>query len=105
MNLLDHFSMMPVGKAHVVTRPANKGLALGTHIAYLRAMTHPLAKFRKDQNLTLKEMGALIGLTRGAVSDIERGRRNIDPRRVPAVSEKTGIPAAQLRPDVFGEAA
>lgn len=66
-------------------------------------MVHPFTEYReKNGGLTLEALGDLIGLTRGAVSDIERGRRNLDPRRVPEVAAKTGIPAEKLRPDVFG---
>lgn len=51
---------------------------------------------------TQSELARAIGVTQGAVSHwIVAGQ--IPVKRVPQIAKITGIPLAELRPDVFGE--
>jgi transcriptional regulator with XRE-family HTH domain len=63
-------------------------------------MTHPLAQYRHDKELTQDALANLLGVTKSAVSRWESGGRKIDLEKVPAVSAKTGIPPQELRPDL-----
>jgi transcriptional regulator with XRE-family HTH domain len=64
--------------------------------------THPLKAFRLRQEppLTQEQLADLLDTTKGTVSRWETGERKPDPGDVPAISAKTGIPPAQLRPDL-----
>ena len=63
---------------------------------------HPLRAYRKRQQPPLSQAGLArdLGVTRVTVHRWENGDRSIDPGLVPSVSEKTGIPATELRPDL-----
>jgi transcriptional regulator with XRE-family HTH domain len=62
----------------------------------------PLKTFRQKQEPKLSQaaLADRLGVTRLTVTRWESGARKIDPNLVPLVSEKTGIPAKQLRPDI-----
>jgi transcriptional regulator with XRE-family HTH domain len=75
---------------------------------------HPLKAYRETQTPKLSQAGlaSKLGVARLTVLRWETGERKIDPSLVPAVAEKTGIPAKALRPDLaerleklFGEVA
>jgi transcriptional regulator with XRE-family HTH domain len=66
----------------------------------LPGMTHPLTKYREENQLSQPELARLLGVGRSTVHRWEAGGRKIKPELVPAVSEKTGIPAKELRPDL-----
>jgi transcriptional regulator with XRE-family HTH domain len=70
-------------------------------------MTHPLAQWRKDNELSQEAFAKQIGVKRTTVARWETGTRKIDQARLSKISKKTGIPARQLRPDLakFFEAA
>ena len=63
---------------------------------------HPLKIFRETQEppLSQQELAELLGVKRETVNRWESGKRRIDEDRLPAVSEKTGIPKTRLRPDL-----
>ena len=63
---------------------------------------HPLRAFREKQNppLSQDQLADLLGVTRVTVWRWETGARQVDVELLPAVSEKTSIPAADLRPDL-----
>jgi transcriptional regulator with XRE-family HTH domain len=63
---------------------------------------HPLKAYREAQKPPLSQQGLaiLLGVTRETISRWETGDRHIDLERLPAVSEKTGIAPAVLRPDL-----
>jgi transcriptional regulator with XRE-family HTH domain len=63
-------------------------------------MAHPLKTYRDTQNLTQTQLAADLGVTNITVSRWETGLRKIAPTLVPFISEKTGIPARELRPDL-----
>lgn len=63
-------------------------------------MAHPLKKFREKHSLTQSDLARLLGVGRSNINRWESGERNIKSKMVPAISEKTGIPASELRPDL-----
>lgn len=75
---------------------------------------HPLKAYRETQTPRLSQAGlaSKLGVARLTVLRWETGERKIDPSLIPTVTERTGIPAKELRPDLlekheklFGEAA
>jgi DNA-binding transcriptional regulator YdaS (Cro superfamily) len=75
---------------------------------------HPLKTYRANQTPKLSQAGpaAKLGVARLTVLRWETGERKVDPSLIPKVTEKTGISAKELRPDLieeheklFGEAA
>jgi transcriptional regulator with XRE-family HTH domain len=75
---------------------------------------HPLRTYRvtRTPKLSQADLADLLGVARLTVVRWESGERKIDPSLIPTVTEKTGIPAKDLRPDLieeheklFGEAA
>jgi transcriptional regulator with XRE-family HTH domain len=65
-------------------------------------MSHPLRTFRKSQTPKLSQAGLakMLGVARLTVLRWEGGERKIELDRLPEVTKKTGIPAAELRPDL-----
>lgn len=63
---------------------------------------HPLKTFREEHHppLTKAELADLLGVARLTVHRWETGKRRIKSDLVGSVSEKTGIPKRQLRPDL-----
>jgi transcriptional regulator with XRE-family HTH domain len=63
---------------------------------------HPLRAFRENHEppLSQADLAALLGVKTPTVWRWEANERKIDDGLVPAVSEKTGIPVAVLRPDL-----
>lgn len=63
---------------------------------------HPLRAYRERQDPPLSQAGLAreIGVARATVHRWENGDRSIDTDLVPQISEKTGIPAKELRPDL-----
>lgn len=75
---------------------------------------HPLKVYRETQTPRLSQAGlaSKLGVARLTVLRWETGERKINPSLIPTVTERTGIPAKELRPDLileheklFGEAA
>lgn len=63
-------------------------------------MAHPLRKYREETGLSQPELARLLGVGRSAVHRWESGERKIKSALIPSISEKTGIPAKDLRPDL-----
>lgn len=61
---------------------------------------HPLRAFREQHKLTQRQLAELLDEKIPTVSRWETGTRKIGPDKLPVISEKTGIPAAELRPDL-----
>lgn len=63
---------------------------------------HPLRTYResRDPKLSQAALAALLGVDRLTVVRWETGVRRIDQDKLPEISSKTGIPAADLRPDL-----
>lgn len=66
---------------------------------------HPLKAYRKTQAPRLSQAGLAkkLGVARLTVLRWETGERKIDPSLIKNVTEKTGIPAKELRPDLIEE--
>jgi transcriptional regulator with XRE-family HTH domain len=63
-------------------------------------MAHPLTKYREQKNLSQPELARLLGVGRSTVHRWEAETRKIDRDLLPTITEKTGIPAKELRPDL-----
>jgi transcriptional regulator with XRE-family HTH domain len=63
---------------------------------------HPLKAFRENQHppLTQEELGAMLGVSKAAVSRWESGARKVELELLPRIVSKTGIAARVLRPDL-----
>jgi transcriptional regulator with XRE-family HTH domain len=68
-------------------------------------MVHPLKAYRETQTPKMSQaaLAKRLGVARLTVLRWETGERKIDPSNLPAVAEKTGIPAKELRPDLIAE--
>jgi transcriptional regulator with XRE-family HTH domain len=66
---------------------------------------HPLRAYRESQNppLSSADLARFLGVGRPTLHRWEHGQRRIDSSLVPMIAEKTGIPARDLRPDLFEE--
>lgn len=56
--------------------------------------------YRKAEKLSQKKAAAGVGVARETWARWEIGKHKIDADLVPVVSEKTGIPPRELRPDL-----
>ena len=56
--------------------------------------------WRKARKLSIEEAGELVGVSGVQWSRYETGKRRIPAENLQAVSEVTGIPAHELRPDL-----
>jgi transcriptional regulator with XRE-family HTH domain len=63
---------------------------------------HPLRKFREGQTPAMSQAGLakLLKVSRPTAHRWETGARKIGIDSLPLVSEKTGIPKRELRPDL-----
>lgn len=66
-------------------------------------MLQCLRQFRRRRNLTQIELGEILDMEQGTISNLENGRRRLDATKVKKVSELTGIPKHELRPDLYEE--
>jgi transcriptional regulator with XRE-family HTH domain len=62
--------------------------------------TNPLKAFRESRQLSKADMARHLGVSRSIAHRWETGERKIGPDSLAAVSEKTGIPRRELRPDL-----
>jgi transcriptional regulator with XRE-family HTH domain len=62
--------------------------------------TNPLKAFREAHEISQAELARLLGVSRSIAHRWETGDRKIGPNSLAAVSEKTGIPKKELRPDL-----
>jgi transcriptional regulator with XRE-family HTH domain len=65
-------------------------------------MQHPLAEFRSLRGLSRAQVAELLGVTVAMVGHIERGVRRLSAEKARHIEETRGVPAAVLRPDLFG---
>ncbi len=61
---------------------------------------HPLTAYRKAQGLTPAGLAKLLEVSRPTIFRWESGEREVDEDLLPRVSDRTGIPAKELRPDL-----
>ena len=71
-------------------------------VLFNRMPVHPLKRFREKQDppLSQERLAGLLGVSRVTVTRWEGGARQIDQDLLAIVVRKTGIPAADLRPDL-----
>ena len=99
------------GAAYRVTPPNRRpmGLDFVTEAATVSSMSHPLYTYRKARGLSQEGLGKLLGYSKITILRWENGKRQPKPVEVAKISEKTGIPPRELRPDlaelIAGEAA
>lgn len=64
--------------------------------------THPLKAYRRNHTPRLSQAGLaeMLGVARLTVLRWENDQRRIDASLLPTITEKTGIPAKALRPDL-----
>lgn len=65
-------------------------------------VVHPLREFRLARGLSRAELATLLGMTVAMVGHVERGVRRVRPETALRLQEERGVPAAVLRPDLFG---
>lgn len=63
-------------------------------------MIHPLRAFRTEKGLSQQELANLLGRNRITIHRWESGKRLPDKDDLSVITEKTGIPARNLRPDL-----
>lgn len=63
-------------------------------------MVHPLKAYRDANDLTQAQFARLVDVPRETVARWECGARKIGRNKLRLVSEKTGIPPRELRPDL-----
>lgn len=61
---------------------------------------HPLKTYRTGRDLTQDALAKELGVSSITISRWETGARKIDTDLLSEISEKTGIPKRQLRPDL-----
>lgn len=61
---------------------------------------HPLKAYRDREGLTQKQLADLLSVERTTVARWETETRRIDHELLSKISETTGIPAKELRPDL-----
>jgi DNA-binding transcriptional regulator YdaS (Cro superfamily) len=66
-------------------------------------MSSPLTVYRKTKGQTVDAFAELLGVDRTTVWRWETGKVPVE--RLADIESVTGIPRAQLRPDIFGDAA
>ncbi|NSZ16344.1 helix-turn-helix domain-containing protein [Agrobacterium vitis] len=54
-------------------------------------MEHPIAKYRREKNLTQDAFGELVGATKGMVSKWEAGRILPRPHSIVRIEDVTGM--------------
>jgi transcriptional regulator with XRE-family HTH domain len=61
---------------------------------------HPLKTYRLESGLTQRQLAAMFDVSRTTVARWEARSRKVDKDLLPQITEKTGIPARDLRPDL-----
>jgi transcriptional regulator with XRE-family HTH domain len=59
-----------------------------------------IREFRKAQKLPLKTLAGDVGVTGATLSRVETGKLGLSLELAKKLSERCGIPMAQLRPDL-----
>lgn len=64
---------------------------------------HPLRAYRERHQppLSRAKLADELGVGRPTLFRWESGARKIDAERLPEITQKTGIPAKELRPDLY----
>lgn len=62
---------------------------------------HPLSIYREREGVTQHDVAASVGVTRWTINRIELGDRQPSIALARKIASLTGIPIAELRPDIF----
>ncbi len=71
----------------------------------MASMNSPLTKYRADRGLTLEHLAAQFNVNKSTIMRWEHGEVPVPANRLIEIESVTGIPRAELRPDIFGQAA
>jgi transcriptional regulator with XRE-family HTH domain len=61
---------------------------------------HPLETYREAQHLSRFDLAKVLGISPVTLFRWEKGTRQPNPKKLSDITEKTGIPAKELRPDL-----
>ncbi len=61
---------------------------------------HPLEAYREAQQLSRFDLAKRLGISPVTLFRWEKGTRQPNPDKLSDITEKTGIPAKELRPDL-----
>lgn len=65
-------------------------------------MAHPLAQYRDEHKLTQQDLADRLGVSRGLISLIEIGEREIQWAQAQKWEAILGISREKLAPDIYG---
>jgi transcriptional regulator with XRE-family HTH domain len=76
-----------------------------TILVYMTGMVdlHPIRQYRDKRGITQEALARELHVHPFTVSRWETRSRQVDKEILPKVSEVTGIPAGELRPDLLAE--
>lgn len=66
---------------------------------------HPLRAYRSEHELSCADLAKQLGIAEPTLRSFENGWRTISAETAVEIERSIGIPRAQLRPDLFGQAA
>jgi transcriptional regulator with XRE-family HTH domain len=61
---------------------------------------HPLEAYRTSHEMSRAKLAKLLGVSPVTLFRWEKGDRQPNPTKLADITEKTGIPAKELRPDL-----
>lgn len=62
-----------------------------------------IKRLRTENNLTLTQLGAKLGVDSGALSKIENGKKKIDERILPKLANSFKLNLSEIRDEFFSE--
>lgn len=65
-----------------------------------RIFGNNLRKYRKQKNLTQKELGQRVGVHQGSISNIEQGKKHVTSRLEMALARELGVSVSDLWKEV-----
>ena len=64
---------------------------------------HPLVRFRETEGISQTDLARRVGVGRATINRIETGVRQASPKLALRIEAATGVPRAEIRPDIFGD--
>ena len=64
---------------------------------------HPLVKHRKARRISQSALASQIGVTKATISKAESGKQPPSAKLALRIEAATGVPRAEIRPDIFGD--
>lgn len=62
-----------------------------------------IRKLRTEQNMTLTQLGAKIGVDSGALSKIETGKKRLDEKALPKIAKLFKLNLSEIKDEFFSE--